>query len=147
MDFAKIKKGERDTAQRLSMSAAGAALEGDVKIEAKAAFTANGLETKTFEPGEGRSAEEAFSTSFTPSQKSAIRDMVANAKSPEEIERIEALVRRGIFPENPTSDCTSSFLPVLSQSDQHSISEKRKKTEVEGQNENVLGNKKARVTA
>ncbi len=53
---------------------------------------------KTFVPGEGKSAQESFATSFTPEQKEAIRQLVANAKSPAEIEDIELSVQRGIFP-------------------------------------------------
>jgi len=53
---------------------------------------------KTFIPGEGKSAQESFATSFTPEQKEAIRQLVANAKSPAEIEEIELSVQRGIFP-------------------------------------------------
>lgn len=92
LDFIKITTSERDRAQRLANSAAGAALESDIQQEAKSTTT------KTFVPGEGESAEESFVTSFTPEQKATIRDMVANAKSPAEIDEIERSVRRGIFP-------------------------------------------------
>jgi hypothetical protein len=80
---------ERERADRLANSAAGAALAKDVGHEE----TAN-----TFVPGEGKSAEESFVTSFTKDQKDQIRDMVANASSPAEIEEIERSVKRGIFP-------------------------------------------------
>jgi U2 small nuclear ribonucleoprotein A' len=86
LDFQRITKTEREKALRLSKSAAGAALEKDVQQE------------KTFVPGEGKSAQESFATSFTPEQKEAIRQLVANAKSPAEIEEIELSVQRGIFP-------------------------------------------------
>lgn len=89
----KIKQSERGKAERLAQSAAGAALESDSKIEAG----------KSFVPGEGRSAEESFATSFTPKQKEQIRQLVANAKSPGEIEQIEASVQRGVFPSLPLS--------------------------------------------
>jgi hypothetical protein len=92
LDFVKITQTERDRADRLANSAAGAALESDVQGEARE----NG--TKTFVPGEGRSAEESFVTNFTPEQKEQIRQMVANAKSPAEIEEIELSVKRGSFP-------------------------------------------------
>jgi hypothetical protein len=84
----KIKQTERDKAERLAKSVAGAALESDIKIEAR----------KTFVPGEGRSAEESFATSFTPEQKEQIRQFVVNARSPAEIEQIESSVQRGVFP-------------------------------------------------
>lgn len=90
LDFEKITKTERSRAERLASSAAGAALESDVQEEGK--------QSKTFTPGEGKSAEESFVVNFTPEQKEEIRQMVANAKSPQEIEEIERSVKRGIFP-------------------------------------------------
>jgi hypothetical protein len=94
LDYTKITKTERERAERLANSAAGAALESDVQAEAND-DTNN---TKTFVPGEGTSAKETFVTSFTKEQKEQIREMVANAKSPTEIEEIERSVKRGIFP-------------------------------------------------
>lgn len=116
LDFQKVKQSERERAQRLATSAAGAAMEADARMEARAAAaaastddaafasgdyaaTANGENgTNTFEPGEGKSAEESFATQFTAEEKAKIRDMVANAASAEEIDRIESLVKRGIYP-------------------------------------------------
>lgn len=98
MDFSRISKSERDRADRLASSAAGAALESDVQGEARDSGSAAGTSPKTFVPGEGRSAEESFVTNFTPQQKELIRQMVANAKSPAEIEDIERSVRRGVLP-------------------------------------------------
>jgi hypothetical protein len=92
LDYTKITKSEREKAERLANSAAGAALESDVQGEGKNA------KTKTFVPGEGESAQESFVISFTPEQKEQIRQMVANASSPADIEAIEASVSRGIFP-------------------------------------------------
>lgn len=98
LDFIKIKKSERSMAKRLAMSTAGATLEGDVEFEARQ----NALKAKsnTFNPGEGKSAKESFLVSFTKEQKSQIKDMIANAISPEEIETIEECVKRGEFPES-----------------------------------------------
>lgn len=70
-------------------------MEKDVQME--------GEKTKTFVPGQGQSAEESFATSFTAEQKEAIRNMVANAKTPQEIEAIELSVQRGIFPGGTTN--------------------------------------------
>lgn len=100
LDFVKVKEAEREKAKRLAMSAAGAALESDVRLEARnaAAASSRASGTKTFVPGEGRSAEESFTTQFTKEQKEQIRKMVAEASSPEEIERIEASVKRGVLP-------------------------------------------------
>lgn len=104
LDFSKVKEDERDRAKRLAASAAGAALDGDVRLEARVATkkagdsTSGAGETKTFEPGGGSSAAEAFVSNFTREQKEQIRTMVAEASSPDEIERIEACVRKGVFP-------------------------------------------------
>ena len=119
LDYQKVKQNERDRAQRLASSAAGAAMEADARLEARAAATAssasimngddtlvsasggsyaNGSTNNTFEPGEGKSAEESFVTQFTMEEKTKILDMVTNAASAEEIDRIENLVKRGIFP-------------------------------------------------
>ncbi len=104
----KIKDVERTKAQRLAMSSAGAALEGDVQIEAREAAIlaakngnnesdmSNGV--KTFTPGEGQSAKESFVVNFTKEQKLEIKNMIANARSPAEIEKIEECVKRGEFP-------------------------------------------------
>lgn len=117
LDFQKVKQSERERAQRLASSAAGAAMEADAKVEARAASAVpspdlvsesggahmaiggdNVTAAKTFEPGEGKSAEESFATQFTAEEKARIRELVANATSAEEIDRIEGLVKRGIFP-------------------------------------------------
>merc|ERR1712071_658278 len=105
LDFTKIKQSEREKAKRLSMSAAGAALESDVQLEAREAAAATSSssaeETLTFVPGAGASATEAFSINFTLEQKAQIRDLVANANSSAEIEKIERFVKRGEFPMFP----------------------------------------------
>jgi hypothetical protein len=90
LDFQKVTNSDRRQAERLATSAAGAALERDVQQE------------KTFVPGEGRSAQESFATSFTKEQKEQVRQMVANASTPAEIEEIERSVQRGIFPGTTT---------------------------------------------
>eukprot|EP00980_Cylindrotheca_fusiformis_P001754 scaffold405_cov132-Cylindrotheca_fusiformis.AAC.6 len=95
LDYTRITKTERERAERLANSAAGAALESDVKAEGN---STNGGTTKTFVPGEGTSAKETFVTSFTKEQKEEIRQMVDNARSPAEIEEIERSVKRGVFP-------------------------------------------------
>ena len=88
-------------------------MEADAKLEAREAAAAvaassNNYEfsedTNTFEPGEGKSAEESFATQFTLEEKAKIREMVANAASAEEIDRIESLVKRGIFPREQEQD-------------------------------------------
>jgi hypothetical protein len=97
LDYTRITKTERERAERLANSAAGAALQSDVQSEAKNGSTST-TTTKTFVPGEGESAKESFVTSFTKEQKEEIRELVANARSPAEIDEIERSVKRGIFP-------------------------------------------------
>ncbi len=83
------------------MSSAGAALASDVQTEAREAAAEaakNGNDVKTFTPGQGQSAKESFTINFTKDQKVEIKNMIANARSPDEIERIEECVRRGEFP-------------------------------------------------
>ena len=128
-----MKKTERERAERLAQSAAGAAMEVDVQEEAK--------NSKTFVPGEGKSAEESFVTSFTPEQKERIRQFVANAKSPAEIEEIEKAVQRGILPKgaedvaavNGTNEDDSKKrpAPVDENGDQEAPSKKAKTGEEE----------------
>ena len=96
MDYVKISKNERDRADRLAKSAAGAALEADVQGEQSS--SSSSFSHKTFVPGEGLSAEASFVTSFTAEEKAQIRELVANASSPAEIEEIEQSVQRGILP-------------------------------------------------
>ncbi len=109
LDFQKVKQSEREKARRLAQSLAGAALEGDIRVEARLAAKAsaaanNALNplgdeaSKTFEPGQGRTTQDAFVISFTPEQKAKIRELIEAANNPEEIERIERMVQRGIFP-------------------------------------------------
>ena len=98
LDHQRITKTERERAERLASSAAGAALESDVQNEGRQS------KTKTFTPGEGSTAEESFVVNFTPEQKEQIRLMVANAKTPQEIEEIERSVKRGILPKIVTEE-------------------------------------------
>jgi hypothetical protein len=102
LDNERITKSERERANRLANSAAGAALESDVQDEGRYIAANNnnghGPGPKTFTPGEGESAEESFVVNFTPEEKERIRLLVANAKSPQEIEDIERSVKRGVLP-------------------------------------------------
>ena len=68
---------------------------------------------KTFTPGEGASAEESFVVNFTAEEKEQIRQMVANAASPEEIEEIERSVQRGVLPKGMQR--TSNKRPLISE--------------------------------
>lgn len=119
LDHQKITQTERDRAKRLAGSAAGAALESDIQDEAG--------RQKTFTPGEGASAEESFVVNFTAEEKEQIRQMVANAQSPEEIEEIERSVQRGVLPKNMQT--TSNKRPLVSDNgDENGSSEKKIKS-------------------
>ncbi len=83
---------------RLEARVAAAAAPDDSLAASKAFTSDDGV--NTFEPGEGKNAEESFATQFTIEEKAKIREMVANAASADEIDRIESLVKKGIFPGN-----------------------------------------------
>lgn len=119
LDWSRITPAERDKSRRLAQSAAGAALESDVQQEAA-------QQQRTFTPGEGQSAAESFQTLFTAEQKEQLRRMVANAKSPQEIEQIEASVQKGIFPVH--------LLPIGMPSDSNGADDNTKKRPAEETN-------------
>jgi U2 small nuclear ribonucleoprotein A' len=85
LDYQKIKPTEREMAERFARSAAGAALERDIHLQ-------------TFVPGEGLEPTSVVITDFTPEQKESIRELLLRATSVQEIEEIEASVRKGILP-------------------------------------------------
>ena len=88
LDFAKVKKNERDQAARLANSAAGAALESDLQSAT----------VKTFTPGESEDGASVV-TLFTVAEKEAIRNLLSNAVSMKEVEEIENAVKRGVLPQ------------------------------------------------
>lgn len=92
-----MKPSERSRAERLATSAAGAALESDVQVEARRSASAA---AKTFEPGEGLGEDgRSFAVAnFSNEEKEQIRDLLAKASSAKEVEEIEAAVRRGVLP-------------------------------------------------
>lgn len=138
MDYTKISKTERERAERLAKSAAGAALEADVQGEGRNSSS----NAKTFIPGEGRSAEESFVTNFSPEEKARIREMVANAASPAEIEEIERSVRRGILPTNNNNN----IIDTNEKDNETTNDRKRPPGETENGNGNENGQaKKSRV--
>ena len=83
----KVKPNERAKAQRLGLSAAGAALEEDV--------------VKTFEPGQplnGNGSSTSSAANFTDEEKEQIRNLLSNASSAKEIEVIESAIASGMLP-------------------------------------------------
>ena len=131
LDFMKIKQTERDRARRLAMSSAGAALEGDVRLEASKEKQQQQQQQTTFVPG-GEDSKKII-THFTAEQKSIIREMIANATSPAEIERIESSVKKGIFPSNNTTSTTNG-------------STTKRSIDTENNNDNNDDTKRARST-
>jgi U2 small nuclear ribonucleoprotein A' len=95
LDFVKVTRAEKSSAERLVQSAAGATLEMDVQSESRRATAA-----QTFTPGEGQMEEDRSfaTTSFTAEQKEMIRNLLSEATSVKEVEDIENSVRRGILP-------------------------------------------------
>jgi hypothetical protein len=97
LDLERITRTERNRAQQhLESNSILIEEEGE-----KPLYNSNNINNNnnyTFTPGEGASAEESFVVNFTKEEKEQIRQMVANAKSSQEIEQIERSVKRGIFP-------------------------------------------------
>jgi len=96
LDFVKVKEKERNRAKRLAISAAGAALEEDVKLEYQESekdlvIGTNALNNST------TCMREVFEKTFTNEQQLYIKDMITNASSLEEIESIEKSVKEGNF--------------------------------------------------
>jgi len=107
LDFSRVKPSERVRAERLASSAAGAALESDVRVEAaqqrqRTNNSADSDGAKTFEPGEGVEGGDGSKSfvvaNFSDEQKEQIRQLLANASSAKEVEEIENSVRRGVLP-------------------------------------------------
>lgn len=95
LDFQKVKKQEREEAEKLFGSAEGVALAASIskkKIE----------ENNTFVPGQdvsGSASNSASSTSkLTPEQRAKIREAITNAKTDEELSRLEEALRTGKMP-------------------------------------------------
>jgi hypothetical protein len=86
-----VKRTERQRATRLFQSAAGAALENDVPPQLA-------TDVKTFTPGESADGTTVL-TLFTAEERDAIRLLLANAASVQEVEAIENAVQRGVLPE------------------------------------------------
>lgn len=144
LDFQKVKQSERERARRLASSAAGAAMEADARLEGRAVSAASSSEStndtaffsSTYANGEnetkGKSAEELFATQFTMQEKSKIREMIANAVRAEEIDRIESLMKRGIFPgtsEPAKSGC--SIIPPSSPTAEINEGEEKRPADIE----------------
>ena len=79
-------------ATKFAKSATGAALQSDV--EQQSASTT----VKTFTPGESADGTTVV-TLFSSEEKEAIRSLLANAGSMQEVEEIENAVQKGILPE------------------------------------------------
>lgn len=87
-----MKREERVRATKFAKSATGAALQSDV--EQQSASTT----VKTFTPGESADGTTVV-TLFSSEEKEAIRSLLANAGSMQEVEEIENAVQKGILPE------------------------------------------------
>lgn len=92
LDYSRVKAEERDRAERLAASAAGAALAADIQVEARQ------QRVKTFVPGESGDEGRSFVVSLTDEQREQMRELLASASSAKEVEEIEASIRRGVLP-------------------------------------------------
>ena len=93
LDCITIKREERVRATKFAKSATGAALESDVHQQSTATTS-----VKTFTPGESADGTTVV-TLFSSEEKEAIRNLLANAGSIQEVEEIENAVRKGMLPD------------------------------------------------
>jgi len=94
LDFRKVKKQERLEAEELFNSAEGATLS--------ASFAAKKSDN-TFVPGQESAASSSATapsgvSKLTPEQRSKIRQAILNAKSDEELSRLEEALQKGKMP-------------------------------------------------
>lgn len=103
LDCIRIKREERNRAKKFIHSTAGIAFQKDVQqllLLQQQQHPTNDLadtSVKTFVPGESMDGTSVV-TLFTSEQKEAIRQLLVNAQSVQEIEEIEAAVRKGVLP-------------------------------------------------
>jgi hypothetical protein len=97
LDCIKIKREERIRAIRLAKSAAGVALESDIQKQITNGISSSST-VKTFTPGESVDGTTVL-TLFSVEEKEAIRNLLANAESVQQVEEIESAVRKGILPD------------------------------------------------
>jgi hypothetical protein len=89
-----VKREERVRATKFAKSVTGAALESDVQQQSATSSTT----VKTFTPGESADGTTVV-TLFSSEEKEAIRNLLANAGSIQEVEEIENAVRKGVLPD------------------------------------------------
>jgi len=134
--MSRIRQRERDQAKRLFRSAAGAALLLDIKQNGSSGR--NGQQTsndksdsttKTFVPG----GDTAAAVQFTKEQKDLIRQMVARAKNPAELDEIESSVQRGVFPSHllPSEGSNDESGPKRKRDSEETSRTERKKAKPE----------------
>jgi len=85
LDFQKIKRKEREEADKLFTGEEGLKLKDSI------------AKTKTFVPGEVFVEQQKKKTGPTPDQITAIRAAIANAKTVEEVNRLEKALKLGII--------------------------------------------------
>jgi U2 small nuclear ribonucleoprotein A' len=96
LDFQKVKKQERQEAEELFESPEGVALNESLSRKSNA--------DNTFVPGQdtGPSASSSSSSTaaskLTPEQRAKIRAAIVNAKSDEELSRLEEALQKGKMP-------------------------------------------------
>ncbi|XP_071839126.1 U2 small nuclear ribonucleoprotein A'-like isoform X2 [Apostichopus japonicus] len=99
LDFRKIRQKEREAAAQLFKGKKGAQLAKDI-----------GKRSKTFVPGAEIPGEKPTPTGPTPEDIAAIKKAITNAKSLEEVERLNQILRTGQVPgkEAPKKDTAAS---------------------------------------
>eukprot|EP01041_Mallomonas_annulata_P011145 gene11145-23297_t len=92
LDFRKVKKEERVEASKLFTSVTGKGILSSVEHDAQLQLAAS---------------RKGTPATLSEDQKKQIRDAIANASSPEEMDRIEKQLRAGTFPFTTNSESSS----------------------------------------
>lgn len=108
LDFQKIKLREREAAAKMFKGKKGAALAQDI-----------GKKTRTFVPGEPIPGDKRGASSAGPAAKAArpdtqaIKAAIANAKTLEEVERLNRLLQSGTIPGMGAKNGTTTHDPMV----------------------------------
>ncbi len=99
LDFRKVKAGEREQADQLFSSEEGRELEASVAEEGQAAAAA------------AQQAAAAERAPLTEEQKRIAQEMINSATTPDELDRVERMIRAGIF-RVPDKDTPAAQAPA-----------------------------------
>lgn len=91
LDFKKVKKHEREEAETLFGSVEGAALAASLGRKLS-------QDNYTFVPGQDATPSTSAASKLTPEQRALIKQAILNAKTDEELSRLEEALQKGKMP-------------------------------------------------